>query len=100
MSEFDGSVRDCLRKYEGNNHPPIHRLEGGYYKTDEACIRVFFTTAIYSDKASSKAKSLDIITVNGRQMAEFLIYHSIGVIELGGNQRFDPSELAKWASFY
>jgi len=36
ISEFDGSVRDCLRKYEGNDHPPSHRVPDGYYKKEEA----------------------------------------------------------------
>ena len=100
MSEFDGAVRDCLRKYEGNNRPPSHRVKDDYYKKDEACIRVFFTTATYSDKASSKAKSLDIITVTGRQLAEFLVYHGIGLVESGGKQRLDSIELTNWASAY
>lgn len=100
ISEFDGSVRDCLRKYEGNDRPPSHRLADNYYKKDEACIRVFFTTATYSDKASSKAKSLDIIAVTGHQLAEFLVYHGVGLVESDGNQLLDPIELAKWALPY
>jgi hypothetical protein len=100
INNFQGAAEDCLRKYEGSNHPPSHRVPDAYYKSREMCIRVFFTTASYTQKATSKAESLDIAIVNGRQIAEFLIYHGIGLMRVPelNTYQIDPAVLLAWVT--
>lgn len=97
---FQGATEACLRKYEGNSYPPSHRVPDAYYKTREICIRVFFTTTSYTQKAASKAESLDITPVSGRQISEFLIYHGIGLVQpLSVNAyQIDPAVLLAWVT--
>lgn len=98
IDNFQGAAEACLRKYEGNSHPPSHRVPDAYYKNREMCIRVFFTTGNYTQKASSKAEALDITHVSGRQVAEFLIYHGIGLIHPPSSSSYeiDPAMLLDW----
>ena len=63
INTFHGASEDCLRKYEGNDRPPSHRVPASYYRRQEMCIRVFFTTADYTEKAKSKSEALDITLV-------------------------------------
>ena len=98
INSFHGAVVDCLRKYEGGSHPPSHRVPDDYYKSQEMCIRVFFTTSNYTQKAVSKADSLDITCVDGKQIAEFLIYHGIGLVHTPSSTTYqiDVDVLSAW----
>ena len=100
ISNFHGAADDCLRKYEGSDHPPSHRVPETYYKNREMCIRVFFTTSNYTQKATSKAESLDITPVDGRQIAEFLTYHAIGLVQSPNSNTYqiDPAVLLAWVT--
>lgn len=100
ISKFHGSVDACLRKYDSNEYPPSHRVPDAYYKSREMCIRVFFTTADYTQKARSNADSLDIASVSGRQIAEFLVYHGIGLVQIpeAGAYQIDPIALLIWVT--
>ena len=100
ISNFHGAADDCLRKYEGSDHPPSHRVPEAYYKNREMCIRVFFTTSSYTQKATSKAESLDITPVSGRQIAEFLIYHGTGLVHSPNlnTYQIDAATLRDWVT--
>ncbi len=97
IDAFSASVDSCLRKYEGNKHPPLQGVPLPYYRTQETCVRVFFTTADYSDEAQGAAESQDIILVNGRQVADFLVYRGVALTVLDdGSQDVDESLLKTW----
>lgn len=98
INDFHGAADDCLRKYEGNPRPPSHRVPDSYYKNREMCIRIFFTTGNYTQKATSKAESLDITPVSGRQIAEFLIYHATGLVQSPSSNTYqiDAATLLDW----
>ena len=98
INDFHGAAADCLRQYEGNLNPPSHRVPASYYRRQEMCICVFFTTADYTEKAVTKATSLDITLVNGRQIAEFLVYHKIGITYLDAASTYliEPPALSDW----
>ena len=100
INNFHGAVEDCLRKYEGSDNPPSHRVPDAYYKSREMCIRVFFTTSNYTQKAASKAESLDITPVSGRQIAEFLVYHGIGLMRVPelNTYQINPATLLAWTT--
>lgn len=97
IDTFSASVASCLRKYEGNELPPVHGVPLSYYRTQETCIRVFFTTANYSDEARSAANSDDIILVDGGQLAGFLVYRGVALtVSDDGSQDVDESTLKIW----
>src|SRR5258708_19530891 len=79
MDSFNGAVEHCLSQYEGNHHPPSKRVPSSFYRKNETCIRLFFTTADYTDTAVGAAKAMDIILINGPQIAQFLVYHKVGL---------------------
>lgn len=79
LQKFHAAVEDCLKKYEGNARPPSHRVPDKFYRRGEICIRVFITTAEYTDTAEGEAESNDIFLVYGRQLAEFLVMHQVGL---------------------
>ena len=96
LDTFHGAVDHCLRQYEGNSQPPSHRVPLDFYRKNETCIRVYFTTSDFSDTATEAANALDIILINGRQIAEFLIYHKIGLTDDQG-VFVDQTALLDWA---
>ncbi len=95
---FQGATDACLKKYEGNLHPPSHRVPETYYRRQEMCIKVFFTTSDYSTRALSKADSLDITYIDGKQIAEFLIYHGIGLASGIDGMIVNHADLLAWAN--
>lgn len=96
LENFWGAVAHCLSQYEGNYHPPSHRVPSSFYRKNETCICLFFTTADYTDTAIGAANAMDIILINGRQIAEFLIYHKIGLSD-EGNTSVNLASLKTWA---
>ena len=99
LREFSGAVNDCLNQYEGNHQPPSHRVPPSYYRRGETCIPVFFTTASFSDRASAVARSNDITLVDGKNVAQFLIYHRVAVAtHVDGSVGIDAAALAPWTT--
>lgn len=99
LDSFHGATEHCLSQYEGNHRPPSHRIPSTFYLKNESCIRLFFTTADYSDTAIGAANAMDIILINGKQIADFLIYHNIG---LSGSSEItlDQEQLIEWADAF
>ena len=50
-----------------------------FYRKNEGCILLYFTTADFAETAVGAANAMDIILINGRQIAEFLVYQGIGI---------------------
>lgn len=99
ITSFSAAVVDCLGKYEGNSHPPTQGVPLAYFRTRETCISVFFTTADYTGEAEAAAAASDVILVDGKQIAGFLLYHEIGLKETsGGTRTIDKRLLEAWAS--
>lgn len=73
LDEFVGGFTACLNKYEGNDRPPAHCVPSNFYNRNEGALKIFFTTASFSDPAVAAAASLDIELVDGHQIAEFLV---------------------------
>ena len=96
IREFHGAVAGGLNKYEGNQHPPTHRVPSNYYQRNELCIPIFMTTADYSDKAATEAKSQGIVIISGQQIAEFVAYCGIGFADEGGVYQFKPDLFQDW----
>lgn len=99
IEQFHGSINSCMRHYEGNPHPPSHRVPAEYYRREETCIFVFFTTASFTEKAQTAAASHDIMLVNGKELAEYLIHHRIALVSTyEGIQVIDSAQLEPWAN--
>lgn len=96
LDNFHGAVKHCLSQYEGNHHPPNQRVPPDFYRAHETCVQLFFTTGEFADTAIGAANAMDTILINGYQIAQFLIYHKIGV-SVRGRAAIDQSALAAWA---
>lgn len=96
IQKFQGAVRDCLSNYEGNPHPPVHRVPDGYYRRNELCIPIFMTTASYSLKATGAAEANEIVPIFGRSIAEFIAYQGIGFLQEGSDYIFDKEAFNRW----
>lgn len=81
LQQFLGAVRDCLNQYEGNPRPPSRRVPVDFYRRGEICIPVFMTTAEYADTGAGEALGNDVVLVQGRELAEFLVAHRVGIGE-------------------
>lgn len=99
LDSFHGAAGHCLSQYDGNPRPPSHRVPSTFYRKNEPCIRLFFTTADFAGTAVGAAISMDIILINGKQIAEFLVYHNIGLS--GCNDiTVDQARLIEWADTF
>lgn len=99
IQKFKGQLDDCLRKYEGNARPPTHRVPESYYKRNESFLGVFATTGSFAGPAITSAESNGIVLVTGRQLAHFLAFQRVGIVEQQQNGfQFDGNEFARWVS--
>jgi hypothetical protein len=98
LQKFLGAVVDCLNQYDGNDRPPSHRVPHDYYRRGEACIKVFLTTAEYTDTSVGEANANDLVLVTGRRLAEFLTARRAGVREDAqtGQPYFERAALDAW----
>jgi len=97
INQFRGAVERCLNKYEGAAMPPALRVPEHFYRRNETCLALFFTTAKVSDKARDTAKSVDIITLSGQDIGEFLSYRRVGVrTDRQGELRVERDALIGW----
>ena len=99
LDSFHGAAESCLLQYDGNHRPPSHRVPSSFYRKNEMCFRLFFTTAGYADTAVGAANALDIILITGRQIAEFLVYHKVGLSD-SGVITVNQSALVEWADAF
>lgn len=99
ITDFHGATESCLSQYDGNHRPPSHRVPSSFYRKNETCFRLYFTTAGYTDTAVGAANALDIILISGRQIAEFLVYHRIGLPD-NGNGTISQDTLVTWANAF
>ena len=98
VDKVHGQFDLCLGHYDGNPKPPKNRVPDDYYRRDELCLRLMFTTAGFSDGALSQAGANDIELVDGRRIAEILVYKGIGVTIEGDKGRVDLAALRAWVS--
>lgn len=96
IQQFKGQILDCLKKYEGNQCPPTHRVPDSYYRRDEPCLGVYVTTASYAETASECVEASGIVLVSGLQLSQFLAFHRVGVVQNENIYRFDKDEFAIW----
>lgn len=95
---FKGQIDDCVKKYEGNQQPPSHRVPESFYDRGEPCLGVFVTTASFAETAESATAASGVHLVDGLRLAQFLVYHRVGV-ELGATgDRFSREAFSAWLS--
>ena len=95
IQQFKGQVHDCLKKYEGNQRPPSHRVPDSYYLRDEPCLSVFITTASFAETASECVEASGIVLIHGIQLSHFLSFHRVGIVK-DESIRFDQHEFDIW----
>jgi hypothetical protein len=96
IQQFKGQIHDCLKKYEGNQRPPAHRVPESYYRRDEPFLGVFVTTGSFAENAIESAEASGIVLVPGVQLSQFLAFHRVGIVEDEGGFRFDQNEFSLW----
>lgn len=96
IQQFKGQVNDCLKKYEGNQRPPSHRVPDSYYSRDEPYLGVFVTTASFAETASECVEASGIVLIHGIQLSQFLAFHRVGIAEDENGFRFDQEKFAIW----
>jgi hypothetical protein len=96
IQKFVGAVHDCLNFYEGNPSPPSRRVPVDFYQRSEICIPVFVTTAEYAETAIGEARGNNVVLINGRELAQFLVAHQVGTIEHDGQPTFDLNRFNSW----
>jgi|SRR5208337_4987561 len=62
-------ILDCLKKYEGNERPPSHRVPDSYYRREEPCLGVFVTTAFFAETASECVEASSITLASGLRLS-------------------------------
>jgi hypothetical protein len=96
IQQFKGQLHDCLKKYEGNQWPPSHRVPESYYLRDEPFLGVFVTTSSFAETASESVEASGIVLVPGTRLAQFLAFRRVGIVEEEGSYRFDEREFSVW----
>jgi hypothetical protein len=97
ITQFNSDVEYCRQKYEGVSRKPSNRVPEAYYRTGETCLKIFITTGKFAPGAVNFASASDMATVNGRQLAEFLIFHGVGIRVDEDSAVVDPDLIANWA---
>jgi len=98
IDKFSAQVRACLDKYGGNPTPPARRVPSDAYVRDESALRLFVTTATYSQGARGAAIDFDISLVDGRRIAELLVYRGRGIVEVAGSPTVSADHLTSWVN--
>lgn len=99
ITQFNADVDHCRQKYEGVARKPSNRVPESYYRTGETCLKVFLTTGTFAPGAITFAKASDIAIVKGRELAEFLLFHGVGLASDESDPRIDPDLIAAWAGW-
>jgi hypothetical protein len=95
IQKFGGQVKECISQYAGYTDPPRMRVPENYYKPGEPCLPIFITTASFSDRVPGSLAN-GILTINGQELAEFLLAHRIGVIFEAGSYSFVKELFRSW----
>ena len=96
IQKFKGQVSDCLDKYVGNARPPSHRVPDTYYHAREPHLGIFVTTGSFAETAMESTGASGIVLVSGIQLAQFLAFHRIGIVQRGDGLVFDEQEFLAW----
>lgn len=96
IQQFKGQLQDCMKQYEGNEHPPTHRVPESYYKRDEPFLGVFVTTASFAETATACVEASGIVLIPGVPLSQFLAFHHVGIIQDEKGFRFDQNEFDRW----
>ena len=96
IQQFKGQIQDCLKKYEGNQRPPAHRVPESYYLRDEPFLGVFVTTASFAETATESVEASGIVLVPGARLSQFLAFRRVGIVEDEGSYRFDENDFSSW----
>lgn len=96
IQKFKAQIEDCLKKYEGNARPPSHRVPESFYDRGELCLGIFATTASFAETAEGAAASSGIHLVDGMRLAQFFVFHGVGVHMNGGTATFDLEVFSRW----
>jgi hypothetical protein len=98
IQQFHGQILDCLTKYEGNARPPTHRVPASCYSRGEAALGVFVTTASFTGTAAAAAEGFGYVLIPGLNLAQFLCFKQVGLVDHGGKYEFDPQLFRSWLS--
>jgi hypothetical protein len=96
IQKFGGQVKECLSQYAGNTDPPRKRVPAEYYIPNEPCLPIFITSASFSDRVPGTAIANGILTIDGLELAEFLLAHRIGVVLEAGKYSFSAELFRTW----
>lgn len=96
IQKFAGQIRECLAKYPGNPDPPKKHVPFDYYIQNEPCLPIFITTASFSDRVPGTALANGIRLIDGQELAEFLLFNKIGVVEDKNGPAFSEELLSQW----
>jgi len=96
IQNFKGQVSDCLDKYAGNARPPSHRVPDSYYHAREPHLGIFVTTASFAETAIESSEASGIVLVAGVQIAQFLAFHRVGIVQHRDGFVFDEQAFSAW----
>jgi len=96
IQKFKGQIDDCIKKYEGNKRPPSHRVPESFYDRGEPCLGLFVTTASFAETAEGATASSGVHLVDGTRLAQFLVYHRVGVELEVTDARFSHEAFSVW----
>ena len=99
IQQFVSQVADCLIQYEHfSGRIPSHHVPFGCYRKKELALLMFFTTSSFSAGAISAADGHDILLIDGRQIAELMIFNGVGLVETAGGPSVSPHAIEAWAA--
>lgn len=96
IQKFKAQIADCLDKYEGNARPPSHRVPESYYHRREPHLGVFITTATFTETARECIEASGIVLVTGIQLAQFLAFHGVGIVQSDRQYQFSVAKFTEW----
>jgi len=97
IDEFQAQVLNCLAQYENNIAPPPNRVPSTFYRKNETCFRLYFSTASFGEGARASATANDIILISGTELAHELILSGTAASWLTSNEEFDCVAIRQWA---
>jgi hypothetical protein len=98
LAQFRADAASCLAKYAGAKKAPPHRVPATYYVTAEPVVTYFFTTGEFSADATGSDVALQMTLVDGRSIAEALLFHAIGFMDSEAGPTVSQEALKEFAS--
>lgn len=94
---FVGQAADCLTQYEHfTGRIPSRHVPFEFYRKKELAFLIFFTTSRFSSGAISAAEGSDVLLVEGREIAELMLFYGVGIVENGGEVAVSPGAIEAW----